>query len=117
MVSSRGFQIAPTFLALVAPSVALGVAPGQIKNFVTFGDSYTDTSYYPTADGGYQWPTWAAEYGPFGLYGESPSPLLNVLLTQMEHRWQGSQGPVLPAPTFSLTVPFLPSWSGRSPRT
>lgn len=52
------------------PCIALGVAPGQIKNFVTFGDSYTDTSYYPTADGGYQWPTWAAEYGPFNLYGK-----------------------------------------------
>ncbi|OJA13745.1 hypothetical protein AZE42_01547 [Rhizopogon vesiculosus] len=56
-------------LALARPSWAAGVAPGQIKNFVTFGDSYTDSSYYPTADGGYAWPTWAAMYGNFSLYG------------------------------------------------
>jgi len=68
---SPHWQIASALLALVAPCLALGVAPGQIKNFVTFGDSYTDASYYPSADGGYQWPTWAAWYGPFDLYGES----------------------------------------------
>ncbi|KAH0826353.1 carbohydrate esterase family 16 protein [Lanmaoa asiatica] len=69
MISPQGLKIASALLALITPSIALGVAPGQIKNFVTFGDSYTDSSYYPTADGGYQWPTWAAEYGPFNLYG------------------------------------------------
>lgn len=73
MVSSRGLKIASALMALVTPSIALGVAPGQIKNIATFGDSYTDTSYYPTADGGYQWPTWVAEYGPFNLYGQSVS--------------------------------------------
>ena len=71
MVSSRVVQFATTLLAFVSPSIALGVAPGQIKNLVTFGDSYTDSSYYPSADGGYQWPTWAAQYGSFNLYGES----------------------------------------------
>lgn len=40
-------------LVLVMPSIALGVVPGQIKNFVTFGDSYTDLLYYPSADDGY----------------------------------------------------------------
>ncbi|KIJ64027.1 carbohydrate esterase family 16 protein [Hydnomerulius pinastri MD-312] len=62
-------QVASALLALATPSLAVGVAPGQIKNFVTFGDSYTDSSYYPAADGGYAWPTYAAEYGPFNLYG------------------------------------------------
>ncbi|KAH7924946.1 carbohydrate esterase family 16 protein [Leucogyrophana mollusca] len=59
--------LASAFLAFATPSLAKGVAPGQIKNFVTFGDSYTDVSY-PAADGGYAWPTYAAGYGPFNLY-------------------------------------------------
>jgi hypothetical protein len=81
MVSSWGLKIASAaaLLALVMPSIVLGVAPGQIKNLVTFGDSYTDSSYYPAADGGYQWPTWVAEYGPFNLYGESLSSLALAL--------------------------------------
>jgi len=61
-----------TFLHLAlafAPALAVGVTPGQIKNLVTFGDSYSDSSYYPAADGGYAWPTWVSEYGPFNLYG------------------------------------------------
>ncbi|KAN0082890.1 carbohydrate esterase family 16 protein [Tylopilus felleus] len=62
--------LASAILVLVTPSISLGVVPGQIKNFFTFGDSYTDSLYYPSADGGYQWSTWAAEYGPFNLYGE-----------------------------------------------
>ncbi|KAG2754216.1 carbohydrate esterase family 16 protein [Suillus brevipes Sb2] len=62
-------KLAFALLALTTPSWAAGVAPGQIKNFVTFGDSYTDSSYYPTADGGYAWPTWAAMYGGLNLYG------------------------------------------------
>jgi len=68
MISPR--SVASALLVLVTPCLALGVAPGQIKNFVTFGDSYTDVTHYPSASGGYQWPTWAAWYGPFGLYGE-----------------------------------------------
>lgn len=62
-------KLAFALLALTTSSWATGVAPGQIKNFVTFGDSYTDSSYYPTADGGYAWPTWAAMYGGLNLYG------------------------------------------------
>ncbi|KAL4063415.1 carbohydrate esterase family 16 protein [Scleroderma yunnanense] len=39
------------------------VQPGQIKNLVTFGDSYTDPAY-----AGFAWPLYVAEYGPFNLY-------------------------------------------------
>ncbi|KAH7923372.1 carbohydrate esterase family 16 protein [Leucogyrophana mollusca] len=69
MALLSGLKIASALLAFASPSLAVGVAPGQIQNFVTFGDSYTDISYYPTADGGYSWPTYAAEYGPFNVYG------------------------------------------------
>ncbi|KAH7909673.1 carbohydrate esterase family 16 protein [Hygrophoropsis aurantiaca] len=67
MAPLSGLQLASALLAFAAPTLAKGVAPGQIKNFVTFGDSYTDISY-PAADGGYAWPTYAAGYGPFDLY-------------------------------------------------
>ncbi|KAF9233570.1 carbohydrate esterase family 16 protein [Melanogaster broomeanus] len=73
MVFLRGLKLTSALLALVTPSIAIGVTPGQIKNFVTFGDSYTDSSYYPTADGGYAWPTYAAGYGPFNLVGMARS--------------------------------------------
>ncbi|KAG1838391.1 carbohydrate esterase family 16 protein [Suillus subalutaceus] len=69
MAFLQGVKLVFALLALATPSWAVGVAPGQIKNFVTFGDSYTDSSYYPTADGGYAWPTWAAMYGDLNLYG------------------------------------------------
>ncbi|KAG1736687.1 carbohydrate esterase family 16 protein [Suillus paluster] len=69
MVFRQSLKLASALLALATPSLAVGVAPGQIKNFVTFGDSYTDSSYYPSADGGYSWPTWAAMYGDFNLHG------------------------------------------------
>ncbi|KAI6044598.1 carbohydrate esterase family 16 protein [Pisolithus marmoratus] len=52
-----------------APPSNGGIQAGQIKNLVTFGDSYTDSSYYPSYDGGYSWPTYVAGYGPFNLYG------------------------------------------------
>lgn len=46
-----------------------GIQAGQMQNLVTFGDSFTDTSFYPSDDGGYSWPTYVAGYGPFNLYG------------------------------------------------
>ncbi|KAF8839794.1 carbohydrate esterase family 16 protein [Paxillus ammoniavirescens] len=73
MVFLRDLKFASALLALATPSIAVGVASGQIKNFVTFGDSYTDSSYYPSADGGYAWPTYAAGYGPFNLVGMARS--------------------------------------------
>ena len=50
----------------IAVASALGPRPGQIKNLVTFGDSYTDVG--SPADGGTAWPTYAAEYGHFDLF-------------------------------------------------
>ena len=41
------------------------VQPGQIKNLVTFGDSYTDPA---AAFSGHSWAAFVAEYGPFNLY-------------------------------------------------
>ncbi|RDX40992.1 hypothetical protein OH76DRAFT_1412498 [Lentinus brumalis] len=56
---------------LLAGSVALsalaaGPLPGQIKNLVTFGDSYTDVDGH--ADGGIMWPVFAAKDGNFNLF-------------------------------------------------
>ncbi|KII92683.1 carbohydrate esterase family 16 protein [Plicaturopsis crispa FD-325 SS-3] len=48
-------------------ATALGVQPSQIKNLVTFGDSYTDVTGKP-ADYGTPWPIYAADYGNFSLY-------------------------------------------------
>ncbi|TBU30115.1 GDSL lipase/acylhydrolase [Dichomitus squalens] len=45
---------------------AVGPAPGQIKNLVTFGDSYTDIDAH--ADGGIMWPVFAAQDGNFDLF-------------------------------------------------
>ncbi|EPQ56330.1 hypothetical protein GLOTRDRAFT_74924 [Gloeophyllum trabeum ATCC 11539] len=56
-------------LLAVLPSAlgwATGPQPGQIKNLVTFGDSYTDVGN--PADGGAAWPAYAASYAPFALY-------------------------------------------------
>jgi phospholipase/lecithinase/hemolysin len=46
------------------PSVSL--RPGQIKNLVTFGDSYTDTVV--VSNGGTQWPIYAAGYAHVNLF-------------------------------------------------
>ncbi|PCH43140.1 carbohydrate esterase family 16 protein [Wolfiporia cocos MD-104 SS10] len=53
-------------LAFTRLSVAQGPYPGQIKNLVTFGDSYTDV--HQTGDNGTAWPVYAAMYGNFTLY-------------------------------------------------
>ena len=55
-----------TTLVLAIFSDALGPAPGQIKNLVTFGDSYTDV--VSTGDNGTAWPIYAADYGKFSLF-------------------------------------------------
>ncbi|KAF9465451.1 GDSL lipase/acylhydrolase [Collybia nuda] len=58
--------------ALLAISVstittnAAGVRPGQIKNLVTFGDSYTDV--VNVGDGGVAWPVYAARYAHLDLF-------------------------------------------------
>ncbi|KAK0456021.1 GDSL lipase/esterase [Armillaria borealis] len=52
------------FLAL--PILSLALAPGQIKNLVTFGDSYTDV--VSVSDGGTPWPIYTAQYANLTLY-------------------------------------------------
>ncbi|KZT69467.1 carbohydrate esterase family 16 protein [Daedalea quercina L-15889] len=56
------------FLALVCTQwcAAQGPYPGQIKNLVTFGDSYTDVG--DPGDNATAWPVYAAMYGNFTLY-------------------------------------------------
>ncbi|KAJ8080495.1 hypothetical protein PM082_017328 [Marasmius tenuissimus] len=55
-----------TLAAAFYSTSALGVAPGQIKNLVTFGDSYTDV--VSTGDGGVAWPVYAAGYANVSLF-------------------------------------------------
>lgn len=56
------------FPLLLAPLLfARPFAPDQIKNLVTFGDSYTDISA-PYALGGAAWPVYAAGYSNTTLY-------------------------------------------------
>ncbi len=52
------------FLAL--PILSLALAPGQIKNLVTFRDSYTDV--VSVSDGGTPWPIYTAQYANLTLY-------------------------------------------------
>lgn len=50
-------------LAYAGSSLALGVKPGQIKNWVSFGDSYTAAVFGNyNLNGGIAWPYYAAEY-------------------------------------------------------
>ncbi|KAJ4491124.1 carbohydrate esterase family 16 protein [Lentinula edodes] len=53
-------------LLLLVTVQATGVAPGQIKNFVTFGDSYTDI--VSVGDGGTAWPVYASGYANISLF-------------------------------------------------
>ncbi|TFY80151.1 hypothetical protein EWM64_g3862 [Hericium alpestre] len=53
-----------SWAAPAAPS--LGPRPGQIKNFVTFGDSYTDVTV--VSNNGTQWPVYAAGYAHLNLF-------------------------------------------------
>jgi len=55
-----------SLLAFAQLGKAEGPYPGQIKNLVTFGDSYTDI--YVPGDNGTSWPVYAAMYGDFTLY-------------------------------------------------
>ncbi|KAF8904694.1 GDSL lipase/acylhydrolase [Gymnopilus junonius] len=48
------------------PIYGAGVRPGQIKNLVTFGDSYTDVVV--VSNGGTQWPIYAAGYAHVNLF-------------------------------------------------
>ncbi|KII92682.1 carbohydrate esterase family 16 protein [Plicaturopsis crispa FD-325 SS-3] len=62
----RAICFASSLFLCVRIATAVGVKPNQIKDLVTFGDSYTDA--VNTADGGQAWPTYAAGYGNFTLH-------------------------------------------------
>lgn len=54
------------FLATSPRIFAIGIKRGQIKNLVTFGDSYTDI--VSVGDGGTAWPVYAAGYAGLNLF-------------------------------------------------
>jgi len=61
------FYLTSTVVLSISSATAAGVRPGQIKNLVTFGDSFTDTFWI--ANGGQnQWPTYATRYSKTNLY-------------------------------------------------
>ncbi|KAF7790330.1 hypothetical protein EIP86_001285 [Pleurotus ostreatoroseus] len=60
LVASLAFWSSSYAVAAVGPS------PRQIKNLVTFGDSYTDV--VQVGDGGTAWPVYAARDGDFQLF-------------------------------------------------
>ncbi|KAF9528820.1 GDSL lipase/esterase [Crepidotus variabilis] len=79
MVSSRAFlQLLSVALFTLSPvaaqgsdssaagSSSKGLKPGQIKNLVTFGDSFTDTLV--VSNGGTQWPVYVADYAKVSLH-------------------------------------------------
>ena len=89
------------------------VQPGQIKNLVTFGDSYTD----PAAEfGGHSWAAYVAEYESFNLYCAS-SRCAYGRVYAYDRVVQRLQNQVQHVPTALLTVPFLQSRSTNSPPT
>lgn len=55
-----------TAVSSIVPALGTGVSRGQIKNLVTFGDSYTDT--VAVSNGGTQWPVYAAGYAHVDLF-------------------------------------------------
>ncbi len=57
-------------VSCITPTYAKGVSRGQIKNLVTFGDSYTDTVV--VSNGGTQWPIYAAGYAHVNLFPFAP---------------------------------------------
>ncbi|KAH9922175.1 uncharacterized protein B0H18DRAFT_1018378 [Fomitopsis serialis] len=66
MAFLRSLSALVACLSLAWTSNGQGPYPGQIKNLVTFGDSYSDV--YVPGDNGTSWPTYAAMYGNFTLY-------------------------------------------------
>jgi phospholipase/lecithinase/hemolysin len=67
--SMKSFVAAALWSVLALSTSAVhgsGVHPEQIKQFVTFGDSYTDI--VNVGDGGVAWPVYAAGYANVSLY-------------------------------------------------
>ncbi|KAJ8514901.1 hypothetical protein ONZ45_g7607 [Pleurotus djamor] len=84
--------------AFLPPAFGIGVSPGQIRNLVTFGDSYTDV--VNTGDGGTAWPIFAANTAkvtlfPFARSGATCSnnitfrPFPSVFESQLPSYFQG----------------------------
>jgi len=87
------------------------VQPGQIKNLVTFGDSYTDPA---AAFSGHSWAAYVAQYGPFNLYCASIHCAYGRVYAY-DRFLQRLQSQVQRVPTTLLIVPVLQSWSTNSP--
>ncbi|OSD00164.1 carbohydrate esterase family 16 protein [Trametes coccinea BRFM310] len=66
MVKGMLTHLATIIGSAAISALAAGPLPGQIKNLVTFGDSYTDVDGH--ADGGIVWPVYAAQDGHFNLF-------------------------------------------------
>jgi hypothetical protein len=58
-------------LAFHQSVIAIGVAPGQIKNWVVYGDSYTDITSH--SDGGTVWPYYVVGYGKYKMFSVAHS--------------------------------------------
>jgi phospholipase/lecithinase/hemolysin len=65
MARSKLFTLVTAVLFL-GSGVQAALKPRQIKNLVTFGDSYTDVVH--TGDNGTSWPIYAASYANLSLY-------------------------------------------------
>ncbi|KAF9478581.1 hypothetical protein BDN70DRAFT_933290 [Pholiota conissans] len=63
---SSALLLLSTLAGSVQSALGKGVLPGQIKNLVTFGDSYTDTVVI--SNGGTQWPVYASGYAHVNLF-------------------------------------------------
>ncbi|KAI0754371.1 GDSL lipase/esterase [Daedaleopsis nitida] len=68
---ARHILAALSLSAVILSTFAAGPLPGQIKNLVPFGDSYTDIDGH--ADGGIMWPVFASEEGKFNLFNFAKS--------------------------------------------
>lgn len=60
------YKIWLSLLSCLTTALALGPAPNQIKNIVTFGDSYSDIVL--AGDGGTAWPLYVADYANLTLF-------------------------------------------------
>ena len=119
LASTRSTMQSPPILLILTLVVGSGLAgcvqttttdgravqSGQIKNLVTFGDSYTDPTF-----SGYSWETYVAGYGPFNLYcasirfvyGRVP---ITVLYSVCKIRCNMFQQPYLPSLSSNHGVP------------
>jgi len=88
-------------------ATASSIAPGQIKNLVTFGDSYTDVT--AMADGGTVWPVYAAGYAHVSLFpfAKAGATCSNNLTDRPFPSVFESQLPTYFAEKANGTLPFL----------